>query len=117
MRNYPDNHDGAAQDRAMGTGTGPGYVPSAADEARLNKMLTEQAAAAQARMDARAKHNGGWTNTTIRGATARLTITRTGSVGTFLQVTHDGETKPETVLIPPDLIAGAADALRKMGGV
>lgn len=111
---YSDNHSGADQDRAMGTGTGPGGIRGHAEKARFAKFMNAQAAAAQARIDAKAKHGGG-IGTTIRGANARMTITRL-NVGTFLQITHDGETKPETVLIPADLIACAADVLRTVGG-
>ena len=110
---YSDNHSGAAQDRAMGTGTGPGGIRGQAEKARFAKFMNAQAAAAQARIDAKAKHGGG-IGTTIIGGSARATITRE-RIGTFLQIAHHGSLGTETVLIPPDMVAGVIDALRSVG--
>jgi len=109
---YPDNHDPAAQDRAMGTGTGPDYVPAPGEEPRFAKFMSDQAAAAQARINALAKHTG-HDGVTIRGGSGRTTITK-ARIGVFVQVAHEGSLGTAIVLIPPDMVAAVADALRGM---
>ena len=109
---YPDNHNPAAQDRAMGSGTGPGRVWIEADYQRQADLIREGMRAAQARLDAKATHTG-HDGVTIRGGSGRATVTRE-RIGVFVQVAHDGSLGTETVLIPPDMVAGVADALRGM---
>lgn len=110
---YSDNHSGADQDRAMGPGTGPGGIRGHAEEARFAKFMNAQAAAAQARIDAKAKHIAS-DGITIIGGSGRATITRE-RIGVFLQIAHQGSLSTETVLIPPDMVAGVIDALRSVG--
>lgn len=106
---YPDNHSPAAQDAAMGTGTGAGGTWSDANFARHAAYVREGLRAAQARLDAKAGIPQP-DSATVRGGSAGATITRE-QIGVFVQVAHRGALGTETVLIPPDMVAGVIAAL------
>jgi len=110
---YSDNHSGAAQDRAMGTGTGPGCRAwTAADYDRQAALIRAGMAAVEARRAGPSP--SAMRAVTIHGQNSDMVITR-DALGVWLSPRNPLDKGTVPVLIPAELIAQVAGVLGEMG--